>query len=68
MLSVLDLPSAAVIPVAISPVIDAGGFGGGSTAPHSILPAKAEEASANVKTATAQSWRRCFIGFLLEDG
>jgi hypothetical protein len=53
-LSVLDLPSAAVIPVAISPVIDAGGFGGGETAPHSISPEKAEKASAKVRTAAAQ--------------
>jgi hypothetical protein len=64
--SVLDLSSAAVTPVAMSPIIDAGGFGGGSTTPQSILPAKAEEASTNVRTAIAQSWRKGFISFLLK--
>jgi hypothetical protein len=64
--SALDLSLVAEIPVAMSPITDAGGSGGGGAAPHCISPAKAEEASTNVKTATAQSWRRCFISFLLK--
>jgi hypothetical protein len=66
--SALDVLSVAVIPVAISPITDAGGFGGGSTTPHCMSPAKAEEASTNVRTAMAQSWRKGFISFLLKDG
>jgi hypothetical protein len=64
--SIFVLSLAAVIPVAMSPITDAGGLGGGSTTPQSMVPAKVEKASTNVKTAIAQSWRRCFISFLLK--
>jgi hypothetical protein len=54
-------------PLCISLVTDADGFGGGGgKSPQSICPAKAEEASANVRTMITQSWGGCFISFLLK--
>jgi hypothetical protein len=63
----LDVRFVAVIPVAMSPITDAGGSGGGGgTSPQLILPANAERLTVIARIVAAQKWHRRFIVFSCE--
>ena len=61
----LVVPLVGVSSVGVVLVIDAGGSGGGGTAPHCMSPARTDEARTHANAAVAKSWRRGFTIFLL---